>query len=274
MAFLEVGGRVIHIADEGPRMIGTADENPRAAPALVFANSLGTDFRLWDAVVARLGDRFRTIRFDKRGHGLSADAAEPFSIEDHVDDLAGVLDRLAVTSAVVIGLSVGGMIALGLAARRPDLVRGLVLSNTAHRIGSAEMWDARISAIRAHGLASIADAVMERWFSPEFRRDHASEVAGWRAMLSRTPAEGYVATCAAIRDGDYEAAARGVSVPTLCIAGSADGSTPPEVVARMADLVPGAFFTIVPGVGHLPPVEAPEAFANLLTTFIAENRLG
>ena len=132
-----------------------------------------------------------------------------------------------------------GMIAQALARARPDLVRGLVLMDTAHKIGTAEMWNERIAAIRAGGIASIADAILARWFSPAFHRDQPAELAGWRNMLTRTPVEGYLGCCAAIRDADLTEAARGLAVPTLCMVGDQDGSTPPELVAELAGLVPG-----------------------------------
>jgi 3-oxoadipate enol-lactonase len=170
--------------------------------APVFVNSLGTGFRIWNGVVSRLGRQFRILRYDKRGHGLSDVARTPYGIDDHVSDLAALLDQRSVTQATVVGLSVGGQIALGLAARRPDSVGALVLLDTAHRIGTPESWTARISAVQAGGLESIADAVLERWLSPGYRRDHADMIPLWRNMLARTPTAGYIATCAALRDAD------------------------------------------------------------------------
>jgi 3-oxoadipate enol-lactonase len=126
MKAMTSNGVVLHFADQGPR----------EAPALVFSNSLGTDFRIWDRVVAGLADGLRVIRYDKRGHGLSTCTEAPYRMEDHTLDLAGLLDGLGVKKAVVVGLSVGGMIAQSLAGIRPDLVRGLVLADTAHKIGA------------------------------------------------------------------------------------------------------------------------------------------
>ena len=144
------------------------------------------------------------------------------------------------------------MIAQALASARPDLVRGLVLMDTAHKIGTPEMWGERIAAIRAGGIASIADAILARWFSPDFHAHRAAELAGWRNMLTRTPVEGYLGCCAAIRDADLTAAARALSVPTLCMVGDMDGSTPPDLVAELAGLVPDAQLVTIAGAGHLP----------------------
>jgi 3-oxoadipate enol-lactonase len=236
-------------------------------PVLVFINSLGTDFRIWRDVVVRLAADFAIVLYDKRGHGLSDIGQVPYSIEDHATDLAGLLDRLAVRRAIVCGLSVGGLIAQSLYQRRSDLVRALVLCDTAHRIGTVEMWDQRIAAIEAHGIEAIADGVLERWFTPAFRRPENVAFTGYRNMLIRQPVPGYVGTCAAIRDADYTDAAGKIAVPVLCVVGDQDGSTPPDVVRSTADLIPGARFEVIRNAGHIPCVEQPEALIQTLGSF-------
>lgn len=260
MQFARLNGVVLHHAIEGPE----------AAPTLVFSNSLGTDFRIWDRVLAHLDGQYRTVRYDKRGHGLSEVGPEPYSIERHVADLSALLDHLKITRAVVVGLSVGGMIAQGLTDERPDVVAGLVLSDTGHKIGTHDMWDARMAAIQEGGIASLSEAILERWFSARFRAERDEELAGWRAMLTRTPIAGYLGTCAAIRNADFTEVARAISVPTLAICGSEDGATPPDLVRELAELVPGARFELVEGAGHLPCIEFPEIVARLIKEICAE----
>jgi len=264
MDFRALNGVVLHVQDLGPT----------DRPALVFANSLGTDFRIWDDVVARLAERFRIVLYDKRGHGLSEVGDSPYSIDLHVADLAALLDELAIEGALVCGVSVGGLIAQGLYASRPELVAGLVLSDTASKIGSAEMWNARMAAIEEGGIASIADAILERWFARALREGDPVALAGWRAMLTRTPQEGYLGTCAALRDADLTAAAKQIAVPTLCLVGEEDGSTPPELVRQMAHLIPGARFEVISGAGHLPCIEQPAKVAELIAAFATEHGLG
>lgn len=247
------------------------DENARQPRTIVFANSLGTDFRIWDDVVARLADRWRILRYDLRGHGLSDAPPAPYSIDDHIADLTALLEARKVDHAAVVGLSVGGMIAQGLAARRRDLVQALVLCDTAHRIGTADMWNARIEAIRKGGLASIADAILERWFSITFRKARAGDLAGYRNMLVRTPVEGYVGTCAALRDADLTSEVRGLAQPALCLVGEQDGATPPDLVRSLSALVPRAGFEIVPSAGHLPCIEQPDILAARVEAFAREN---
>lgn len=240
----------------------------QAGRPVVFANSLGTDLRLWDAVLPLLPDDLRLVRYDKRGHGLS-DLGGAVGIDDLAQDAIALIEALDLPPVVFIGLSIGGLIAQRVAALRPDLVRALVLSNTAAQIGTRDSWNARIAAVGAGGIDTIADAVMERWFAPEFRA--SSQVRPWRNMLTRTPVAGYAAACAALASADLTAQTSDLRLPTLVIAGACDGATPPDLVRATAGLIAGAAFDVIQGAGHLPPVETPVAFAALLTPFLKEH---
>lgn len=254
-------GRALHVADGG---------GPEGLP-LVFANSLGTDLRVWEPLLPRLPDGLRLVRHDKRGHGLSDGGDGCWSVPDLADDLAAILDALGIRQAVICGLSVGGMIAQSLAARRPDLVRALVLSNTAAKIGTPEIWDERIRGVETSGIASLVDGVLERWFTARFRAEDPSFPL-WRNMLLRQDPRGYAATCAAIRDTDLTDSTRALRLPALAIGGDADGSTPPDLVRATAALIPGTRFELIAGAGHIPCVEQPEAMARLLAAFLQEIR--
>ena len=263
MRMIRLGETVLHYDDRGAR----------DAPVIVFANSLGTDFRLWDALLPHLPDGLRVIRYDKRGHGLSSlpprSPEGGWSLGELVADTAALLDALGVRDCLFVGLSIGGMIAQGLAAERPDLVRAMVLSNTAAKIGTPQMWQERVTQIRAGGIEVVADSVMERWFSRRFREEHPEEITGWRNMLTRQPLEGYVACALAVGHADLVESTARLRLPTLAIAGSEDGSTPPDLVRETADLVPGSRFALIRGAGHIPCVEKPEEYAALLCDFIA-----
>jgi 3-oxoadipate enol-lactonase len=260
MQFAQLNGVALHF-----QIIGA----PEGRPVIVFANSLGTDFRIWRDVIVELAGDFALVTYDKRGHGLSDTGKTPYTMDDHVDDLAALLDFLAVRRVIVCGLSVGGLIAQGLQARRPDLVKALILCDTAHKIGTQDSWNARIEAVRTGGIGRIADSVMKLWFTPDFHARFGSELAGYRNMLVRSDVQGYVATCAAIRDCDYTEAARRISVPTLCVVGDQDGSTPPALVSELASLIPGARYELIAGAGHIPCVEQPAALAALIRDFTA-----
>lgn len=243
---------------------------PKGAPALVLSGSLGTDLRLWDGLLAHLPAGLRVLRYDMRGHGLSTCPEGPYFMGDMVADVAKLMEMLEIREAVFVGLSIGGIIAQGLAAERLDLVRALVLSNTAAKIATPAIWASRISDIRQGGIDAVAFATMERWFSRRFRAEAPGQVEAYLNMLLRTPLEGYVGASEAIAETDlYESTAR-LQLPTLGIAGSEDGSTPPDLVRETVELIDGARFELMRGVGHLPCVEDPAGYGALLTGFLSE----
>lgn len=245
-------------------------EGPRDAPAIVFSNSLGTDFRIWDAVVEDLAQTYRVLRYDKRGHGLSDDPNTDWSMGELVSDAAGLMDHFGLKHAAFVGLSVGGLIAQGLAAERPDLVRLIVLADTAARIGNDDLWNSRIEQVNASGIGSMADAILERWFAPDFHKD--ASFAMWRNMLVRTTDQGYARVSAAIRDTDLMVSTSNLKQPTLAVVGDRDGATPPDLVRETAELISGSQFEIIRGAGHLPCVEKPEVFLSLLRGFLGANK--
>lgn len=260
MQAMVVGGVTLHYRDEGPH----------DAPALVFSNSLGTDFRIWDRLLPLLPAGWRLIRYDTRGHGLSEAPAHAWSMDDLADELAGLLDGLSVRGAVVCGVSIGGMIAQALAARRPDLTRALVLCDTAAKIGDAASWNTRIEAVERDGIASISGPILQRWFSARFHERSAEELALWREMLTRTPVAGYVGCAAAIRDADLTEATARLRLPVLAVVGAEDGATPPALVGATARSIPGARFSVIDGAGHLPCIEQPTALAALIADFLGD----
>ena len=241
------------------------DGDPNGAP-VVFSNSLGTDLRLWDAILPHLPAGLKIIRYDKRGHGLSSLPQAPYAMGALVGDVEKLLDHLEVKDSVFVGLSIGGMIAQGLAVKRMDLVRAVVLSNTGAKIGTTDLWQDRINMVTEQGIEALADAVMERWFSRDFRQ--TTELKLWRNMLVRQPDEGYVGCSAAISGTDFYSTTAGLRLPALGIAGDADGSTPPDLVRETIDLIPGSQFKLIRGAGHLPCVEKPEEYAGLLSDFL------
>ena len=259
MAFANINGTVLH------HEYLTEDEN---APVLLLINSLGTDFRIWLPLLDELTEEWSILLYDKRGHGLSDAGPLAHTIDDHADDLIGLARHLGIRKATICGLSVGGLIAQAVYLKKPDLVQKIVLSNTAHQIGTAEVWNGRIAAVEADGVAPIPDNVLERWFTPDFHERRKADLAGYRNMLVRQDAKGYAATCGAIRDADFTASVSRIKVPVLCIAGEKDGSTPPDLVRKTASMIPGARFELIEGSGHIPCVEQPAAMAELLENFI------
>ncbi len=259
MRFNKIGDVVLHCDHRAP--------DP-SRPLLVFLNSLGTDFRIWDRVAADLGADFQILLYDKRGHGLSGLGDRPWTIDTHVKDVLGLIDLIGARDVILCGLSVGGLIAQGVVARRPDLVRALVLCDTAHRIGTDASWNTRIEAVRRDGIEPLADTILRLWFTPGLAPE---QLAGCREMLIRQSVVGYAGTCAAVRDADHTDIVGAIAVPTLCIVGDQDGSTPPELVRSMAELIPGAAFEVIADAGHIPCVEQPEALIARIRAFLRSN---
>lgn len=234
----------------------------------LFINSLGTDFRIWDEVAEALNSYGNILLFDKRGHGLSDTVPGTTGLNDFAADAVALLNHLQINKCIIIGLSVGGMIAQVLANCIPEKTEKLVLCDTRHKIGNAQIWNERIAAVQEKGLAAISDGVMQRWFSEKFRMNEAVKVSGYKNMLERTPAIGYIKTCEAIRDADLTEIAKQIKIPALCVVGSEDKSTLPEEVKNLADLIEGSVFKIIEGSGHIPCVDNSEALSKLIIDFI------
>lgn len=265
MQFVRLNNQTIHYAFK------KADTLTGVEPVIVFINSLGTDMRIWDDVKAQLADEFSLLSYDKRGHGLSDTGITPYTIDQLADDLIALLSALNLNSVILCGLSVGGLIAQAVYAKQPGLVTGLILSNTAHKIGTTEMWQSRIDAIRKNGqsgMNSILVPTMERWFTPAYRARDNAAFAAYCNMFTRQSAVGYAATCDALAHADYTTQARQISVPTLCLVGDQDGATPPALVQEMANLISGAKCIIIEKCGHIPCVEQPQIFAQTIAKFI------
>ncbi|ALG74039.1 3-oxoadipate enol-lactonase [Azospirillum thiophilum] len=264
MPFIEAAGITQHYDLTGP-----AD-----APVLLFANSIGTSFHIWDAVMPHLSQRYRILRYDMRGHGLTQ--ATPvtgdsgYSMDMLADDAAGLMDALGIARAHVCGLSIGGMMAQRLAVKAADRVHGLVLCDTAGQIGPPSVWTDRIAAIRARGMSAIAEGVMARWFTAGFRDSRPDQIRGYTAMVARISEDGYVGCAMAIRDADLRADTAGIKAPTLVICGEEDVVTPPDLARELAARIPGARLELLPGAAHIPGVEKPAELAALIDGFLGE----
>ena len=239
---------------------------PSNGPAVVFLHALGTNLSIWDDVIARLPHSLRCLRFDQRGHGESDAPAPPYAMGALIRDAERMMDHFALKDAVVVGLSLGGMVAQGLAVKRLDLVRGLVLSNTAAKIGTPELWAGRMAEVQATGLDPYADGAMERMFGRRWRE--MDGVPRVRKMLTDTAPQGWIGCASAISGTDFYAPTATLTLPTLAIAGANDGTTPPDLVRETANLIRGHRFEMLRGAGHLPMVEKPQDYAELIADFL------
>jgi 3-oxoadipate enol-lactonase/4-carboxymuconolactone decarboxylase len=262
MPFVALGSLNVHYQLTGPS----------AAPVLLAIHSLGASTHLFDPLAARLEPHLRVLRYDLPGHGLSSPAlaeAEA-SIAALARGAEALLDALSLRRVHAFGISIGGQIALRLAAEAPQRIERLALCSTASRLGSPHIWTERIEAVTRGGLAAVADAVLVRWTTAAFRARAPAEAAGLRALLLGTSPAGYVRACAALRDSDLRAECAGVEAPTLVLAGAEDVAVPAANARELSDSIPGARFEGIAGSGHLPVVEAPDVVATHLREFFAE----
>jgi 3-oxoadipate enol-lactonase len=257
MPFLQAENAQIHYLLEGPS----------DAPALVFSNSLGTNFVMWDSQAAEFRTKFRMLRYDTRGHGESPGTPGTHSIELLGKDVLAIVDALHLERIHFCGLSMGGMIGMWLALNAPHRLKKLVLCNTAAKIGTFEGWNTRIETVRKNGMKAIAPAVIERWFTPAFRERNPAPVASIQKVLEETNPEGYAACCAAVRDFDCRVELGRIRTPTLVIAGASDPATPPADGRFLAEQVPGAKFALL-NAAHLSNIEARDHFNDEVRNFM------
>jgi 3-oxoadipate enol-lactonase len=240
---------------------------PEKGPVLVFSNSLGTNLSMWDPQMPELSRTFRILRYDMRGHGQSQVTPGPYTIPQLTADVLHLLDALSVDKADFCGLSMSGMIGMELALHSPQRLRKVIVCNTAPKLGTPAAWNTRIQTVQAGGMKAVADAVIDRWFTPEFRAASPAVVESTRQVLLDTPAEGYAASCAAIRDMDATSAISAIRVPTLIIHGTRDPVTAPDDGQKMANAIPGAQLAKLP-VAHMSNIEAAAAFTTAVAEFL------
>lgn len=245
------------MSENSAAAVHALDSGRRDGPVVVLSNSLGSTHRMWDPQLAALEERFRVIRYDTRGHGSSPVPAGPYSIDDLADDLLAVLDRFDVPRAHLVGLSLGGMTAMRLAAREPARVDRMVVLCTATRLPPADGWRQRAATVRAEGTAAVAEAVVARWFTPDYLQNHPDARRYYEDMVASTPAEGYAGCCEAIAELDLRTALPDIKSPTLAIAGADDPATPVPTLAEIADLIPDSGLWVIDHAAHLANAEQP-----------------
>jgi len=241
---------------------------PESGPALVLLHALGTDLTLFDGLLPLLSKHLHLLRIDLRGHGRSDVPEPPYAMGGLIRDAERLMDHFAMKDAAVLGVSLGGLVAQGLAVKRPDLARALILSNTAAKIGSASLWQTRTLEVSAQGLAAYATGGFRRILGPGWAENPALPKV--RQMLLDTDPKGWTGCAAAIAGTDFYTTTASLRLPTLVIAGANDGTTPPDLVRETAELIPGHRFHLMRGAGHLPMLEKPVEYAAVLGTFLTE----
>jgi 3-oxoadipate enol-lactonase len=236
-----------------------------SGPPLLLGGSLGTNLTMWEPQVRVLSERFRVVAFDQRGHGSSPSPRGPYSIADLGRDVVALMDRLELESAFYVGLSIGGMAGIWLGAEAPERIRRMVLMCTSAHAPAASNWIERAQKVRDAGTPEvIADAVVARWFTPDWSHSHAEEVARHRAMIAATDADGYASCCEAIATMDLREALPRVSAPTLGISAAEDLALPPEHQRLIAAGIPGARLETIENAAHIVSAQHPETVNRLI----------
>lgn len=256
-----------HQASSGDATISYEVAGDPGAPALLLINSIGSTREMWARQMPAFTTAFRVVRYDARGHGTSSVPRGPYTLEQLGRDALAVLDDAGVPSAHVCGISLGGLTGQWLGLNASERVRGLVLANTAARIGTLESWTERIGLVREKGMSAVADLAMPRWFSPPFHARDPETVDAFRSMVQNCPDDGYLGCCAALRDADLRDRVAGIRSPTLLVASTADTATPPDGLQFIQERIPGATLVTFDS-GHLSNVECAEDFSAAVLDFL------
>lgn len=242
-------------------------------PVVTLSHSLGCNLTMWDAQAEVLKERYRVLRFDTRGHGKTSAPSGPYTLEQMVSDVHGLLTGLEITHTHFVGLSMGGMIGQLFALEHSEMISNLVLCDTTSRWPQAvwSLWEERIRTVQTGGMEPMVEPTIERWFSAPFRERCRDVTNGVREMLRQTPPDGYIGCCHAIPKIDATDRLHAVSCPTLVIVGEDDPATPVEMARTIHTAIPSAELVVLHSASHLSNVEQPEAFNRVLLDFLDSN---
>lgn len=238
-----------------------------AKPALIFSNSLGTNFNMWQAQIDFFQQDFLVICYDTRGHGASSAPQGPYSIDQLGQDVVNLLDHLNVEKATFCGISMGGLTGQWLAIHRPERFNQVVVCNTAAKIGQEQAWNDRAALVREQGLQPIASTAASRWFTEPFIQSNATVVNNLQNDLAAGSAEGYASCCEALAKADVREQLKDINVPVLVIAGQQDPITTVADAQFMVERIANSqLFEI--NASHISNVELPNEFNQAVKQFI------
>jgi len=242
-------------------------------PIIVLSHALGSDLGMWDEVAAGLQTRYTVLRYDHRSHGKSEVVPGTCTIAGLAEDAAALIAGQAREPVHFVGISMGGMVAQALAVRFPELIRSIVVANSANYFEEPRRtsWLERIKTVREQGMAAIAEGTMQRWFTRECRADTTNggieRVAKARATLLATDRDAYLACCEAIMTIDFRTSNGLIHCPALVVAGKRDESTPEAMSRCIALAISGAQLRVL-DTAHMSAMEQPLSFAKLVSDFI------
>ena len=262
MPIVEVNGTTLHYRFDGPER----------GPVVMLSNALASDLTMWEFQVPALVEAgYRILRYDSRGHGHSAVPEGEYSIEMLTADAVGLMDALGLEKVHLCGLSMGGMIGQMLGSQYGDRLISLALCSTAAYMAPREIWDERIETVRKRGMAVVADATIDRWFTKAGQTRLATSVEKVRRVILNTPVQGFCACCAAIRDMDQRKTISAVSARTLVMVGEDDAGTPVSAAEYIHQEISSSELTIISDAAHFIQMEQSSMFNHALLEFIKKN---
>ncbi|HRD75450.1 MAG TPA: alpha/beta fold hydrolase [Hyphomicrobiaceae bacterium] len=243
---------------------------PERGPVVVLHHPLATNLTTWDELTAALTHKYRVIRMDARGHGVTEASPAPYAFETLAKDVVALMDHVGARKARFLGLSMGGMVGQYLGLLHPERFACLLLVSTSSRVPpeARALWDERIAAVRASGMKSQVQGALQRWVSPEALKSNKPLVARFTRMIEATPAEGYCGWGGAIRELDITGRLGEIRLPTRIIVGALDPSTPVAAAEAIHKAIPGSDLVVMPGVSHMLHGEAPAEFHKQVIPFL------
>lgn len=239
----------------------------KTKPALIFSNSLGTNYTMWQAQIDALKDDFFVICYDTRGHGQSSAPSHAYTIDELGGDVVALLDFLGVEKANFCGISMGGLTGIWLAINQPKKFNKIIVSNTAAKIGNKDAWQDRANSVRANGLQDIAQSAPSRWFTDDFIKNHPDVVKALSDNLAKGDKDGYANCCEALAVADLRDDLKNAQVPMLVIAGEKDPVTTVADGEFITANAPNSELAAM-SASHISNVEQAGAFNGLLTHFL------
>lgn len=243
-------------------------DGPKDGRVLLVANSLMANGSMWDWNLPALADRYRVLRYDKRGHGQSGVSPGPYTIAQLADDAVGLLDALGIEKAHFMGLSIGGMIGQQLGVRYPERVHSLSLCNSASEMPPRSLWEERFEIARTQGIAGLVEGTIKRWFTAPFIERAPKDIEKVRHMILGTNVDGYMACGSAVRDMAQSTMLLKIKTPTLVLSGEYDPACTVDQGTVLHRLIDGSKMVVLQDAAHLSNIEQPAAFNSAVRAFI------
>ena len=241
-------------------------------PWLAMSHSLACNSRMWDEQMPLLTKRFKVLRFDTRGHGLSGAPPGPYTLEQMADDVRGLFDALGIRHTHWVGLSMGGMIGETFALKYPGVFRSMVLADTTSRRppDADKMWGDRVTLAQERGMEVLVESTLARWFTAPYRNAHPEVMARIGDAIRATPVAGFAGCCQAIAKIDVLDRLNEIECPALVMVGDQDHGTPPEMARRIHENLPGSELLIIPSAAHISNIEQAAVFNQALLGFLGK----